>query len=79
VTHVLPKGESSIMAKLTTAARKRLPKSDFVEKGARKYPIPDASHARDALARSSGKPAHASVVAAVKRKFPKIQITKTKQ
>ncbi len=67
------------MAKLTTAARKRLPKSDFVEKGARKYPIPDASHARDALARSSGKPAHASVVAAVKRKFPKIQITKTKQ
>ena len=67
------------MAKLTTAARKRLPKSDFVEKGARKYPIPDAAHARDALARSSGKPAHASVVAAVKRKFPKIQITKTKQ
>jgi hypothetical protein len=47
-----------------------------VEKGARKYPIPDAAHARDALARSSGKPEHASVVAAVKRKFPKIKITK---
>ena len=74
-----PEGEPSIVAKLTTAARKKLPKSDFVEKGARKYPIPDAAHARDALARSSGKPEHASVVAAVKGKFPKINITKGKQ
>jgi len=64
------------MAKLTTAARKKLPKSDFVEKGARKYPIPDAAHARDALARSSGKTEHAAVVAAVRRKFPKIKIKK---
>jgi hypothetical protein len=76
ITVLLPKGYTSIMAKLTTAARKKLPKSDFVEKGARKYPIPDAAHARDALARSAGKPEHASVVAAVKRKFPKIKITK---
>jgi hypothetical protein len=67
------------MAKLTTTARKKLPKSDFVEKSTRKYPIPDAAHARDALARSSGKPEHASVVAAVKRKFPQIKITKAKQ
>jgi hypothetical protein len=67
------------MAKLTTAARKKLPKSDFVEKSTRKYPIPDASHARDALARSSGKPEHAAVVAAVKRKFPRIKITNAKQ
>ena len=64
------------MAKLTTATRKKLPKSDFVEKDARKYPILDAAHARDALARSAGKPKHASVVAAVKRKVPKIKITK---
>jgi hypothetical protein len=76
---VIPRGESSIVPKLTTAARKKLPKSDFVEKSARKYPIPDAAHARDALARSSGKPEHASVVAAVKRKFPKIKITQKKQ
>jgi hypothetical protein len=76
---VLPTGESSLMAKLTTAARKKLPKSAFVEKTTRKYPIPDAAHARDALARSSGKPEYASVVAAVKRKFPKIKITKGKQ
>ena len=75
---VLPRGESSLMAKLTIAARKKLPKSDFVEKSTRKYPIPDAAHARDALARSSGKPEHASVVAAVKRKFPKIKLTTAK-
>jgi hypothetical protein len=66
------------MAKLTAAARKKLPKSDFVEKGEKKYPIPDAAHARDALARSSGKPEHTAVVAAVRRKFPKIKITKKK-
>jgi len=55
-----------------------LPKSSFVEKGARKYPIPDAAHARDALARSSGKAEHADVVAAVRRKFPNIKIAKKK-
>jgi hypothetical protein len=66
------------MAKLTSAVRNRLPKSDFVEKKTRKYPIPDAAHARDALARSSGKPEHAAVVAAVRRKFPQIKITKGK-
>jgi hypothetical protein len=66
------------MAKLTAAARKRLPKTSFVEKGARKYPIPDAAHARDALARSSGKPEHAAVVAAVRKKFPQIKIANKK-
>jgi hypothetical protein len=66
------------MAKLNAAKRNRLAKSDFVEKGARKYPIPDASHARDALARSSGKPEHSSVVAAVRRKYPSIKITNKK-
>jgi hypothetical protein len=66
------------MAKLTAIRRKQLPKSNFVEKGARKYPIPDAAHARDALARSSGKVEHSSVVAAVRRKFPNIKITKKK-
>jgi hypothetical protein len=66
------------MAKLAAAARNKLPKSDFVEKSTRKYPIPDVAHARDALARSSGKPEHAAVVAEVKRKFPQIKITKGK-
>jgi hypothetical protein len=66
------------MAKLTAAKRKKLPKSSFVEKGTRKYPIPDAAHARDALARSSGKPERRAVVAAVRRKFPNIKIGKKK-
>jgi hypothetical protein len=58
--------------------KKEASQSDSVEKGARKYPIPDASHARDALARSAGKPEHSSVVAAVRRKFPNIKISKNK-
>jgi len=48
------------MARLTAAARKRMPSSSFAlpgkgegkgGKGAGSYPIPDASHARNALAR----------------------------
>jgi hypothetical protein len=41
------------MAKLTSAARKALPKSAFAEPGKRAYPIPDRSHAQNALARVS--------------------------
>jgi hypothetical protein len=39
------------MTKLTTRARKNLPKSKFAEPGDRKYPVPDKAHARNALAR----------------------------
>jgi hypothetical protein len=42
------------MAKLTTARRKALPKSDFGLPGSRGYPMPDKAHARDAKARASG-------------------------
>ena len=41
------------MAKLTTRARKALPKSDFGEPGRRAYPMPDRSHAANAKARAS--------------------------
>lgn len=41
------------MARLTYAARKKLPKSAFAEPGKRAYPIEDESHARNALARVS--------------------------
>lgn len=62
------------MAKLNAAARKKIPKASFAvpEKSPRSgsYPIPDRSHARNALARSSGKPVAARVKAAVERKFP---------
>ncbi len=61
------------MAKLTTKDRKALPSGDFAGPD-RSFPIPDASHARNALARASNKsPAlKAKVRAAVKRKFPAI-------
>lgn len=66
---------------LTTEARERMPSSEFAlpgrgegpsGKGSGSYPIPDASHARNALARASGKPVEAKVRAAVHRKFPDI-------
>lgn len=68
------------MAKLNAADRKSLPTSDFAvpskaktAKGKAKsgsYPIPDESHAKNALARSSGKPVAAKVRAAVEKKYP---------
>jgi hypothetical protein len=63
------------MAKLTAEERKSLKKSEFALPGKRAYPIPDKSHARNALARVSqfGSPAEkARVRAAVHRKFPGI-------
>ena len=41
------------MAKLTYGKRKRMRSSSFALKKERKYPIGDASHARNALARVS--------------------------
>lgn len=38
--------------------------------GMRGYPIHDLAHARDALARSSGKPEEAQVRAAVYKRYP---------
>ena len=41
------------MAKLTTKQRKAIPKSEFGEPSERKYPMENASHARNAKARAS--------------------------
>jgi hypothetical protein len=59
------------VAKLTAATRKRIPKKDFAGPDG-SYPIENASHARNALARASGKPIEARVRAAVHRKYPDI-------
>jgi hypothetical protein len=62
------------MAKLTTAARKKISAKDFAL-GKGRYPIENASHARNALARVSqhGTPAEkAKVRAAVHEKYPAI-------
>lgn len=62
------------MSDLTSKQRKRLPDTEFAipEKapGSGSYPIPDLAHARDALARSSGKPEEGRVRTAVHKKFP---------
>lgn len=63
------------MATLSAAARAKLKSTQFVFPGKRAYPIPDASHARNALARVSqfGSVAQAAKVrAAVHKKFPGI-------
>lgn len=68
------------MAKLNAAARKSLPTNDFAVKSKAgtasgkatggSYPIPDKNHAKNALARSSGKPVAGEVRAAVAKKYP---------
>jgi hypothetical protein len=63
------------LAELTTKARKSLPKGAFAIPEQRAYPIPDESHARNALARVAqhGTPEEqARVRAAVSRRFPKL-------
>lgn len=70
------------MAKLSTAARNKMPSADFAlpgkgagpkGKGSGAYPIPDRNHAQNALARvaQNGTPAQkATVSAKVHKKFP---------
>lgn len=62
------------MSRLTEAARRALPDSAFALSG-RRYPIPDETHARDALALvgQHGTPQEQTRVrAAVRRRFPQI-------
>jgi len=64
------------MAKLSTADRAALPAKDFAGPN-RSYPINDASHGINALARveQHGTPAlKKRVIAAVKRKYPNMQV-----
>ena len=77
------------MAKLTAAKRKNIPKSETAVPSKAKsksgggavsgsYPIPDISHARNALARSSGKPVAGQVRAKVYAKYPSLKKNKSK-
>lgn len=63
-------------SKLSADERNNLADSDFVfpdkAPGSGSYPIPDLAHARNALARSSGKPEEAKVRAAVQRRYPEL-------
>lgn len=63
------------MAILTTAKRKKLAPSQFAGPD-RSYPIPDANHARNALARAAQNASpeeQDKIKAKVKRKFPGIK------
>ncbi len=65
------------MARLSYQERKKLLSSEFVFPKERKYPIPDAAHARDALARASADGSlyvQEKVRRAVKAKFPTIDV-----
>lgn len=64
------------MAKLTAPARRALPTSTFALPG-RKYPIENASHARNALARASqfaSPEEQATIKRKVASKFPSIKM-----
>jgi hypothetical protein len=66
------------MAKLTAKKRKSMKKSTFAIPGEKKYPLPDASHARNALARVAqhGTPSEVKKVkAAVRKKFPSVAVS----
>jgi hypothetical protein len=57
------------MAKLSTASRKKMPKSKFGLPGSRKYPMPDRSHAANAKARASQQYKKGNISASTKAKI----------
>lgn len=64
------------MARLTSAERRRLPSSTFIYPATRRYPVPDPSHGRNAIARAHqfGSPGTIRTVErAVHRRFPEIE------
>ncbi len=57
------------MAKLTTAKKNSEPNTDFGLPEQRKYPMPDATHARNAKARASQMEQQGKLSAADKKKI----------
>ena len=57
------------MARLTTAKKNTEPKSEFGLPEQRKYPMPDANHARNAKARASQMEHQGKLSAADKKKI----------
>ena len=57
------------MAKLTTSKKKTEPSKEFGLPEQRKYPMPDASHARNAKARASQMEHKGKLTASDKRKI----------
>jgi hypothetical protein len=63
------RGERHPMAKLTSAKKKTEPTKEFGLPEQRKYPIPDASHARNAKARAYQMEHQGKLSAADKKKI----------
>jgi hypothetical protein len=57
------------MAKLTTTSRKKLPSSKFALPKERKYPVENASHAKNAKARASEMENKGKISSATKEKI----------
>jgi hypothetical protein len=60
---------SNTMAKLTTSKKNAEPKTEFGLPEQRKYPMPDANHARNAKARASQMEHQGKLSAADKKKI----------
>ena len=72
----LSSGEAlEALGPLNAKKRNAIPKGEFALPGERAYPIHDINHARNALARSSGKPEEKTVRAAVHKKYPELKKT----
>lgn len=67
------KARGEELAALTTKKRVGLPPAAFVFPKDKRYPIHDLAHARNALARASGKPEEAAVKAAVYKRYPQLK------
>jgi hypothetical protein len=61
------------MGILTVKSRNQMKKSSFAIPAQRSYPINDIAHARNALARSSGRPEEAQVKRAVYKRYPSLK------
>jgi hypothetical protein len=64
---------------LSSGERKQLSAGAFVFPKERRYPIHDLAHARNALARASGKPEEARVKAAVYSRYPQLRKGKSQE
>jgi hypothetical protein len=62
-------GRRGLMAKLTASKKKNEPNKEFGLPEQRKYPMPDASHARNAKARASQMEHQGKLTAADKKKI----------
>lgn len=67
------------MAKLDAKRRNAIPSSEFAMPKERKYPIEDASHARDALARARQQGVYNIVAPKVHARYPNMEIASMKR